>query len=53
MGVAYSLCNYVTDTGSRWLDTAQCSREHIQNVDNSISMYKYFCRSIQSLNEQL
>ena len=24
-----------------------CSREHIQNIDNSISMYKYFCRSIQ------
>ena len=40
MGVAPSLCNYITNTDQRrsYLDSS-CSREPMHNVDNSISMY--------------
>ena len=45
-GWGSSLCNYITNTGQRWSHLGSpCSREPIQNVDNSISMY--FCRSMQ------
>ena len=34
MGVTHFLCNYVTNTGQRWLYLGSlCSRQAIQNVD--------------------
>ena len=44
MEVTHFLCNYVTNTGQRQLYVgSSCSREPIQDVGNSIHMYKYFC----------
>ena len=43
IGVAHFLCNYVTNVGQRWSYLgSSCSREPIQNVDNSIASTSTF-----------
>ena len=40
---------YVTNTGQRCMYLgSSCSREPLENIDNSISMYKYFTMAKQT-----